>query len=110
MVSAFLALFLSPSLAIAQGWPTERPIRLIVPFQADGSSTIARIVVRSCRTSGPADRHRQPRRREQHDRHRSGRAPADGYTLGLANTTTCVGHRAVANPSYDPVRTSRRSR
>jgi tripartite-type tricarboxylate transporter receptor subunit TctC len=47
---SLFATLLSSSLACAQGagdarWPTERPIRLIVPFQAGSSSdTIARIV------------------------------------------------------------------
>src|SRR5712672_169216 len=40
-----LAAALAPGLAVAQGWPTERPIRLIVPFQAGSSSdSIGRIV------------------------------------------------------------------
>ncbi len=59
----------------AQRWPSERPIRLIVPFQAGSSSdTIARIVAtEAVRAARPADRGRQPRRRQHHARHRGGR-------------------------------------
>jgi tripartite-type tricarboxylate transporter receptor subunit TctC len=108
MVSAFLALFLWPVLAIAQGWPTERPIRLIVPFQAGSSSdTIARIVSQklSDRLGQQIVIDNRVGASSMIGTEAVARAQPDGYTLGLANTTTHASATALsANPSYDPVK------
>jgi tripartite-type tricarboxylate transporter receptor subunit TctC len=93
--------------ALAANWP-ERPLRLIVPFTAGSSSdTIARIVAAKM-----GDRLGQ---QIIVDNRVGGstvirtslvaRAAPDGYTLGLANTTTAAATVAL-NPSlpFDPVK------
>jgi tripartite-type tricarboxylate transporter receptor subunit TctC len=89
-------------------WPTERPIRLIVPFQPGSSSdVIARIVsqrlaerlgqqiVVDNRVGAAATLGSEA----------VARAEPDGYTMGLANTTTHASATALqAKPSYDPVK------
>jgi tripartite-type tricarboxylate transporter receptor subunit TctC len=89
-------------------WPGERPIRLIVPFQPGSSSdVIARIVsqrlaerlgqqiVVDNRVGASATLGSEA----------VARADPDGYTLGLANTTTHASATALqAKPAYDPVK------
>lgn len=89
-------------------WPTERPIRLIVPFQPGSSSdVIARIVsqrlaerlgqqiVVDNRVGASATLGSEA----------VARAEPDGYTMGLANTTTHASAPAMqAKPPYDPVK------
>jgi tripartite-type tricarboxylate transporter receptor subunit TctC len=88
-------------------WP-DHPIRLIVPFQAGSSSdTIARIV---CQKLG--DRLGQQIVIENKVGAASmlgteavARAEPDGYTLGLANTSTHAATAALGNAMpYDPVK------
>src|SRR6266545_576522 len=108
LVSAFLALTLFSSLANAQGWPTERPIRLIVPFQAGSSSdTIARIVSQklSERLGQQIVIDNRVGASAMIGTEAVARAQPDGYTIGLANTTTHASATALsANPTYDPIR------
>jgi tripartite-type tricarboxylate transporter receptor subunit TctC len=108
LVSAFLAIVVSPCLAIAQGWPTERPLRLIVPFQAGSSSdTIARIVGQklSERLNQQIVIDNRVGASSMLGTEAVARSQPDGYTLGLANTTTHASATALsANPSYDPVK------
>jgi tripartite-type tricarboxylate transporter receptor subunit TctC len=112
MTRLLLALFaaaLSPSVASAQStnWP-ERPIRLIVPFTPGSSSDIvARIV---------AQRVGERLKQQLIVDNRSGasgnmgteavaRAEPDGYTIGLANTSThAVTASVTAKLGYDPVK------
>jgi tripartite-type tricarboxylate transporter receptor subunit TctC len=108
LVLALFALALSSSLACAQsGWP-DRPIRLIVPFTPGSSSDIvARIVVQKV-----GERLKQQIVVDN----RSGasgnmgteavaRADPDGYTIGLANTSThAVTASITAKLGYDPVK------
>ena len=110
---ALLAALLSVGAASAQPaadsqWPTERPIRLIVPFQPGSSSdVIARIVsqrlaerlgqqiVVDNRVGASATLGSEA----------VARAEPDGYTMGLANTTTHASATAMqAKPAYDPVK------
>jgi len=109
---ALIASLLSAGTALAQPtdkrWPTEKPIRLIVPFQPGSSSdVIARIV-----SKGLSERLGQQIVVDN----RVGasatlgsevvaRAEPDGYTMGLANTTTHASATAMqAKPAYDPVK------
>ena len=86
-------------------WP-ERPIRLIVPFTAGSSSDIvARLVAQKL-----GERLGQPLVVENRvggggsiGSGEVARADADGYTLGLANTSTHAVAASVAPLSYDPV-------
>jgi tripartite-type tricarboxylate transporter receptor subunit TctC len=110
---ALLAGLLATGAASAQPaadtrWPTERPIRLIVPFQPGSSSdVIARIVsqrlaerlgqqiVVDNRVGASATLGSEA----------VARAEPDGYTMGLANTTTHASAPALqAKPAYDPVK------
>ena len=89
-------------------WPTERPIRLIVPFQPGSSSdVIARIVsqrlaerlgqqiVVDNRVGASATLGSEA----------VARSEPDGYTMGLANTTTHASATAMqARPPYDPIK------
>jgi len=96
------------STAQAQTWPTERPIRLIVPFQAGSSSdTIARIVGQklSERLGQQIVVDNRVGASSMIGTEAVARSQPDGYTLGLANTTTHASATALsANPSYDPVK------
>jgi tripartite-type tricarboxylate transporter receptor subunit TctC len=89
-------------------WPTERPIRLIVPFQAGSSSdTIARIVGQklSERLGQQIVVDNRVGASSMLGTEVIARAAPDGYTIGLANTTTHASATALAaNPSYDPVK------
>jgi tripartite-type tricarboxylate transporter receptor subunit TctC len=106
--SLLLALF-AVHAADAQSatWP-ERPIHLIVPFPAGSSSDIvARIVA-----NGLSDRLGQqlvvdnrPGASGNVGTEAVAHAAADGYTLGLANTSTLtLSPSLMAHPAYDPVR------
>jgi tripartite-type tricarboxylate transporter receptor subunit TctC len=85
-------------------WPT-RPIRFIVPFTAGSSSDIvARIVAQKL-----SERLGQQLVIENRvggggviGTEQVARADPDGYTLGLANTSTHAVATSVATPSYDP--------
>ena len=106
---ALLTALLAAEVAHAQTtdvrWP-ERPIRLIVPFTAGSSSDIvARLVAQKL-----AERLGQPLVVENRvggggsiGSGEVARAEADGYTLGLANTSTHAVAASVAALSDDPV-------
>jgi tripartite-type tricarboxylate transporter receptor subunit TctC len=87
-------------------WP-ERPIRLIVPFTAGSSSDIvARIVAQKL-----AERLAQQLVVENRfgasgnvGTEATARADADGYTLGIANTSTHAVSASLAALAYDPIR------
>jgi tripartite-type tricarboxylate transporter receptor subunit TctC len=103
-----LAASLWPGIACAQGWPTERPIRLIVPFQAGSSSdTIARIVAQklSERLGQQIVVDNRVGASAMIGTDAVARSQPDGYTIGLANTTTHASAPALAaNPTYDPIK------
>src|SRR5215470_12083808 len=87
-------------------WP-ERPIRFIVPFTAGSSSdTVARLVAQKLGA-------RLGQQLVVENRVGGGgtigtdqvaRADPDGYTLGLANTSTHAVAASLAGISYDPVK------
>src|SRR5262245_14172999 len=94
--------------AVDSEWPKERPIRLIVPFQPGSSSdVIARIVSQRL-----AERLGQQIVVDNRvgasatlGSEQVARADPDGYTMGLANTTTHASATAMqAKPAYDPVK------
>ena len=110
LILASLAGFCSAGAALAQSadarWP-ERPIRFIVPFTAGSSSdTVARLVAQKLgerlgqqlvvenRVGGGGSLGTE----------QVARAEADGYTLGLANTSTHAVAASAATISYDPVK------
>src|SRR5262249_8228902 len=107
---ALLTSLLAADVAQAQTadarWP-GRPIRFIVPFTAGSSSdTVARLVAQKL-----AESLGQPLVVENRvggggsvGSSEVARADADGYTLGLANTSTHAGAASVASPPYDPAK------
>jgi tripartite-type tricarboxylate transporter receptor subunit TctC len=107
---ALLTSLLSAEVAQAQTadarWP-ERPIRFIVPFTAGSSSdTVARLVAQKL-----AERLGQPLVVENRvggggsiGSGEVAHADADGYTLGLANTSTHAVAASFAPLPYDPVK------
>jgi tripartite-type tricarboxylate transporter receptor subunit TctC len=107
---ALIASLVTAGAAFAQTgkWPTERPIRLIVPFQPGSSSdVIARIV--SMRLSERLGQQIVVENRVGASAtlgsEAVARAEPDGYTMGLANTTTHASATAMqAKPAYDPVK------
>jgi len=105
---ALLTSLLAADVAHAQSadarWP-ERPIRFIVPFTAGSSSDIVgRLVAQKL-----AERLGQPLVVENRvggggiGSGEVARADSDGYTLGLANTSTHAVAASAAPLSYDPV-------
>ena len=97
----------APASGARAEWP-ERPIRLIVPFTAGSSSdTIARIVAQKL-----GERLGQQIVVENRvgaatiiGTEAVARAAPDGYTLGLANTTTHAASAALnASLPFDPVK------
>jgi tripartite-type tricarboxylate transporter receptor subunit TctC len=89
-------------------WPTERPIRLIVPFQPGSSSdVIARIVSQRWaeRLGQQIVVDNRVGAAAMLGSEAVARAEPDGYTMGLANTTTHASAPAMqAKPAYDPVK------
>jgi tripartite-type tricarboxylate transporter receptor subunit TctC len=108
VVFALLMMLLAGQAAAAQSatpWP-ERPIRLIVPFPAGSSSDIvARIVAKGLgeRLGQQLAVENRPGASGNLGTEAVARAAADGYTLGLANTSThTLSPSLMANPTYDP--------
>ncbi len=109
-ITTAVVLALAASSAQAQAndarWP-ERPIRLIVPFTPGSSSdTVARLVAQKL-----GERLRQQLVVENRvgaggslGTEQIARADADGYTLGLANTSTHAVAASLATLAYDPVK------
>jgi len=104
-----IALF-APTLVNAQpgAWPAERPIRLIVPFQPGSSSdSIARVVAQrlSERLGQQIVIDNRVGASSMLGTEAIARAAADGYTIGLANTTTHASAPVLTpNSSFDPIR------
>ena len=88
-------------------WP-ERPIHLIVPFPAGSSSDIvARIVAQKLgeRLGQQLVVENRPGASGNLGTEAVAHAAADGYTLGLANTSTLtLSPSLMAKPAYDPVK------
>ena len=109
MLFACLPLVLVPSAlaAAAESWPT-RPIRLIIPFAPGGSSDLSARVF----TTRLSERLGQQVIAD--NRSSAGgivgadllaRAPADGYTLGLANVSSQTASPLIfSNVTYHPVK------
>lgn len=91
----------------ATHWP-ERPIHFIVPFPAGSSSDIvARIVAQRLgeRLGQQLVVENRPGASGNLGTEAVAHAAADGYTLGLANTSThTLSPSLMANPAYDPIK------
>jgi tripartite-type tricarboxylate transporter receptor subunit TctC len=93
--------------AQSASWP-DRPIHLIVPFPAGSSSDIvARIVAQKLgeRLGQQLVVENRPGASGNLGTEAVAHAAADGYTLGLANTSThTLSPSLMAKPTYDPVK------
>jgi len=107
MLTVLLSLSLTFATPASAQWP-ERPIRLIVPFSAGSSSdTIARIVAAkmSERLGQQVVVENRVGGSTVIGTDAVAKATPDGYTLGLANTTTHAASAAlVPNLPFDPVK------
>jgi tripartite-type tricarboxylate transporter receptor subunit TctC len=106
---ALLMALFAVGAAVAQSatWP-ERPIHLIVPFPAGSSSDIvARIVAKGLgeRLGQQLVVENRPGASGNVGTEAVAHAAADGYTLGLANTSTLtLSPSLMALPTYDPLK------
>src|SRR5580692_9353173 len=109
---AFFALLMTlaavhAATAQTASWP-DRPIHLIVPFPAGSSSDIvARIVAQKLgeRLGQQLVVENRPGASGNLGTEAVAHAAADGYTLGLANTSTLtLSPSLMAKPAYDPVK------
>jgi tripartite-type tricarboxylate transporter receptor subunit TctC len=106
---ALLATLLAIVAAAAQSanWP-DRPIHLIVPFPAGSSSDIvARIVAQKLgeRLGKQLVVENRPGASGNLGTEAVAHATPDGYTLGLANTSThTLSPSLMAKPTYDPIK------
>src|SRR5262249_34957440 len=106
LLTSLLWTQVAPAQSADARWP-ERPIRFIVPFTAGSSSdTVARLVAQKL-----AERLGQPLVVENRvggggsiGSAEVAHADADGYTLGLANTSTHAVAASLAPLPYDPVK------
>jgi tripartite-type tricarboxylate transporter receptor subunit TctC len=116
MRSAVLALLMTATATLpaaaqpspsAANWP-DHPIHFIVPFPPGSSSDIvARIVAQhlSDRLGQPLVVENRPGASGNVGTEAVAHAAPDGYTLGLANTSTLtLSPSLIANPTYDPVK------
>jgi tripartite-type tricarboxylate transporter receptor subunit TctC len=106
---ALFAMLLAVDAAAAQSanWP-DRPVHLIVPFPAGSSSDIvARIVAQKLgeRLGKQLVVENRPGASGNLGTEAVAHATPDGYTLGLANTSThTLSPSLMAKPTYDPVK------
>jgi tripartite-type tricarboxylate transporter receptor subunit TctC len=111
MIIGLSAVVLMAAAAAAQpggtNWP-DRPIHLLVPFAAGGSSDIvARLVAQklSVRVGQPVVIENRAGASGVIATEAVVHAAADGYTLGLATTSTyAISPSLMAVPSYDPIK------
>jgi tripartite-type tricarboxylate transporter receptor subunit TctC len=107
MTAAAISMAAAQPVPTASNWP-DRPIHFIVPFPPGSSSDIvARIVARglSERLSQPLVVENRPGASGNVGTEAVAHAAPDGYTLGLANTSTLtLSPSLTATPSYDPVK------
>jgi tripartite-type tricarboxylate transporter receptor subunit TctC len=102
-----MAAAFAPPAARAENWP-QRPIRLVVPFPAGSSSDIvARLVAQKLteRLGRQLVVENRPGASGNLGTEAVARAAPDGYTLGLANTSTlALSPSLMAHPTYDPLK------
>jgi tripartite-type tricarboxylate transporter receptor subunit TctC len=112
LIASLVAVFMAGGAAAqaqpaAAHWP-ERPIHFIVPFPAGSSSDIvARIVAQqlSVRLGQQLVVENRPGASGNLATEFVARAQPDGYTLGLANTSTlALSPSLMAHPTYDPIK------
>lgn len=107
MVSVFLAAFGAPGISHAEGFPSK-PIRIIVPYVAGGTTDLlARAVGQrlSERFGQTVVVENRPGANGMIGADVVAKAPADGYTLGIASPGTHAANAALyKNITYDTVK------
>ena len=104
MIATAVAIMAATSPATAQAWPT-RPLTMVVPFAAGGSSdVIARIVAQKLSEGlgGQFYVEDLPGAGGTIGAGTAANAPADGYTILLANQDLVIQQFVKAKVPYDP--------
>jgi tripartite-type tricarboxylate transporter receptor subunit TctC len=105
---ALLAALVTPLVALAQSWPTAKPIRMVIPFPAGGATdivgrTIAQKLSASIGQQIVIDN--KPGAGGTIGADLVAKAPADGYTILMATSSThSVGPALSAKMPYDAFR------
>lgn len=103
-----LAGLAAPAVARAQGWVPDRPLRLIIPFAAGGSTDVtARLVAQALgeRLGQPVVAENRPGAGGNIGAEAAARATPDGYTLLMAVSGILAANRALyRNLPYDSLR------
>lgn len=104
---ASAASFLAPTIATASGFPAGRPIKLVVPFPAGGSTdVIARIVGEglSARLGVPVVTENKPGAGGTIGATQVAKATPDGYELLVASVSISTNHHIFKNLPFDPLK------
>jgi tripartite-type tricarboxylate transporter receptor subunit TctC len=104
---ASAASFLAPTIATASGFPAGRPIKLVVPFPAGGSTdVIARIVGEglSARLGVPVVTENKPGAGGTIGATQVAKATPDGSELLVASVSISTNHHIFKNLPFDPLK------
>src|SRR5262245_10171821 len=96
----------APALGIAQEYPT-RPIRLIVPFPpGGGTDVVSRVIAQAIgeSTGWTIVLDNKPGSGGSVGLSLAGKAPADGYTIVMAQNANLVINPILGKANYDPVK------
>ncbi|MEI8146407.1 MAG: tripartite tricarboxylate transporter substrate binding protein [Alphaproteobacteria bacterium] len=98
---------MAPTIATASGFPAGRPIKLVVPFPAGGSTdVIARIVGEglSARLGVPVVTENKPGAGGTIGATQVAKATPDGYELLVASVSISTNHHIFKNLPFDPLK------
>ncbi|TFY97281.1 tripartite tricarboxylate transporter substrate binding protein [Ramlibacter rhizophilus] len=101
--SALLAPWLAQAQSAPEAWPS-RPVKLVVPFPPGGpTDTVARLIGQQLQASWkqPVVLDYKPGGGTTLGTNAVAKAPADGYTLGMAISALTINPSLVANLPYD---------
>ena len=108
LACALLAALVAPLGAIAQSWPTARPIRMVIPFPAGGATDIVGRTIAQKLSAAIGQQiviDNKPGAGGTIGADLVAKAPADGYTILMATSSThSVGPALNAKMPYDAFR------